>query len=132
MFGEAVGRDDAGQAGLEALHVLIVEEFGGGFLARSVHSPGVSVAPGMIRLRQSIFDAMVETNAIGDVRSEKAPGWSLLVLGWIGEGHAVIGRGLVPLVRKGRDDVSEESSTFDFSVAGVELNASEFRDAVAW
>ena len=110
--------------------VLVVEEFDGCFLDRSVHSLGLAIGPGMVRLCESMFDAMVATNAIEDMRSEKAPGGSFTVLGQIGEGHAVIGQDLVYLVRKGRDDVSEEGGAFHFSGVLVELDVSELRDPI--
>jgi hypothetical protein len=61
----------------------------------------------MIRLRQSMFDAMLEANAIEDMWSEEPSGWSRTVFRQIGEGHAVIGQDLVYLIGKRRDDISE-------------------------
>ena len=86
-----------------------------------VHSLGLAVGPGMIRLRQSMFDAMLETNAIEDMRSKKAPGGSFTVLGQIREGHAIVGEDLVYFIRKSRDDVTEERGSFHFAGVFVEL-----------
>ena len=55
--------------------------------------------------RNAQLDVMLETNAIEDMRSEEASGWSLTVLRQIGEGHAIIGQDLVYRIRKGRDDI---------------------------
>jgi len=53
----------------------------------------------MIRLRQTVLDAMLETDRIEDMWPEEAPGWSLTILRQIGEGHAVVGQDLVCLIR---------------------------------
>ena len=50
VFGEVVGCDEAENVRLETLHVLVEEEFGGRFLDRSVHSLGLAIGPGMVRL----------------------------------------------------------------------------------
>ena len=77
-----------------------------------------------------MFDAMLETDAIEDMWPEEAARRSLTVLGQIGEGHAIIGEDFVYLIRKGRDDISEEGSTFHFPGVLVEFDVSELRDAV--
>ena len=100
------------------------------FLNCPVHPFGLTVGPWMIRLRQPMFDAMLEANAIEDVWPEESPGRSLSVLGQIGEGHAVIGQDLVYLIRKGRDDISEEGGAFHFAGMLVELDVGELRDPV--
>jgi hypothetical protein len=84
----------------------------------------------MIRLRQSVFDAMLRTDAIEDMWPEESSGWSLSVLGQIGEGHAVIGQDVVDLIRKGHDDVSEEGGAFHFPGVLVELEVGKLRDPV--
>ena len=96
----------------------------------SVHPLGLAVGPGMVWLCQSMFDAMLDANAIEDMRPEEAPGWSLTVLGQVGEGHAVIGQDLVYLIRKGRDDISEEGGTVHFPGMLMELDIGELRDPV--
>ena len=100
------------------------------FLDCPVHSPGLAVGPGMIRLRQSMFDAMLKTNAIEDMRSKDASGGSFTVLGQIGEGHAVVGQHRMYFIRKGRDDVFEEGGTFYFAGVLVELDVGELRDPI--
>jgi hypothetical protein len=107
-----------------------VERFDGCVLNGPVHPLGLAVGPGMIRLRQSMFDVMVKANAIEDVWPEEPSGWSLTVLRQIGEGHAIIGQDLVYLIRKRRDDISEEGGAFDFSSVLVELDVGELRDPV--
>jgi hypothetical protein len=130
VFGEVVGGDEAEHVSLEAFQVVVVEGFDGCVFNSAVHSFGLTVGPGMIRPRQSMFDAMLKTNAIEDMWSEEAPGWSLAVLRQIGEGHPVIGQDFVYLIRKGRDDVSEEGGAFHFPGVPVELDVSELRDPV--
>jgi hypothetical protein len=112
---------------LEAFQVIIMERPDGCFLDRSVHPLGLTVGPGMVRPGQPVLDAMLETNAIEDMWSEEPSGWSLTVLRQIGEGHAIIGQDLVYLIRKGRDDVSEEGGTFHFPRVLVELDVGELR-----
>jgi hypothetical protein len=63
--------------------VFLVEGSDGRFLDGSVYLLGLAVGPRTIRFRQSTFDAMLETNAIEDIWSEEAPGWSLAVPGRI-------------------------------------------------
>ena len=130
MFGEVVGGDEAEHVSFEAFEVVVVEGFDGGILHSAVHPLGLTVGPGMIRLRQSMLDAMLKANAIEDMWSEEAPGWSLTVLGQIGEGHSIVGQDLVYLIRKGRDDVSEEGGAFHFPGVLVELDVGELRDPV--
>ena len=87
----------------------------------AVHPLGLAVGPGMIGLRQPVLDAMLEADAIEDVRAEEAPGRSLTVLGQIGEGHAVVGQHGVDLIGKDRDDVPEEGGAFH--LPGVSWNS---------
>jgi hypothetical protein len=48
----------------------------------------------MVRFCQPMLDAALKANAIEDMWSEEAPGWSLTVLGQIGECHAVVSQHL--------------------------------------
>ena len=64
------------------------------------------------------------------MRSEESAGWFLTVPGQIGEGHAVIGQDLVYLIRKGRNDDSEEGGAFHFPGMLVEFDVGELRDPV--
>jgi hypothetical protein len=81
VLGEVVGGDEAEHVSLEAFEVVVVEHPDGCFLHSSVHAFGLTVGPGVIRLRQPMLNAMLETNAIEDMWSEEAPGWSLTILG---------------------------------------------------
>jgi hypothetical protein len=74
-----------------------------------------------------MFDAVLKTNAIEDIRSKEAPGGSFTVLGQTGEGHAIMGQHFMYFVRKGRHDVSEEGCTVHFPGALVELDVGELR-----
>jgi len=80
VFGEVVGGDEAEHVSFEACGVVVVEHPDSGFLYSPVHAFGLTVGPGMIRLRQPMLYAMLETNAIEDMWSEEAPGWSRTVL----------------------------------------------------
>jgi hypothetical protein len=130
VFGEVVRGNEAEHMSLETIQVIVMERSDSCFLDRSVHPLGLAVGPGMVRLCQPVLDAMLETNAIEDMRPEETPGWSLTVLGQIGEGHSIVGQDLVYLIRKGRDDVSEEGGTFHFPGMLVELDVGELRDPV--
>ncbi len=77
--------------------LFVVKDLDGCFFHGSVHPLGLSVGPGMVGLRETVFDAMLKTHAIEDVRPEEASGWPLAVLRQIGEGHPVIGQDLVYL-----------------------------------
>ena len=106
---------------LEAFQVVVVEDLDRGVLDGAVHPLGLAVGPRVIRLGQSVLDAMLDADAIEDVRPEEAAGRALAVLGQIGEGHAVVGQHLVYLVGKDLDHVPEEGRAFH--LAGVSWNS---------
>jgi len=128
VLGEVVGGDEAEDMCFQAVDVLVVEDPDGCFLDGSVHPLGLTIGPGMVRFGQSMFDALLKANAIEDVWPEEAACWSLAVPRQIGEGHAVVGEDLVYLIRKGRDDVTQEGGPFDF--AGVLDDESDRRTTV--
>ena len=130
MFGEVVGSDEAEDMGFQAVDCLVVEDPDSCFLDGSVHPLGLTVGPGVIRLRQSVFDTMLKTYTIEDVRPEEAAGWALAVARQIGECHSVVGEHLVYLIGKCGDDVSEEGGTFHLPGVLVELDVGELRDPI--
>ena len=48
----------------EAFSGLVIEHFGGCVLESLVHALGLAAGPGMIRLGQPVFDAMLFVHAI--------------------------------------------------------------------
>jgi hypothetical protein len=109
----------------EAFQVVVVEGFDSGVLNGVVHSLGLTVGPGVIRLRQSMFDAMFMTNAIKDMWPKEASRGALSVLGQIGERHSVVGEHFVDFVWEGRDDVAETDGALHFPGMLMELYISE-------
>jgi hypothetical protein len=72
-----------------------------------------------------VFDAMLKTDSIEDMRPEESPGGSLTALRRIGERHAIIGEDLMYLIRKRRDDASEEGGVLHFTGVFVKLDVGE-------
>ena len=129
-FGEVIGGDEAEYVGFQAFDVLVVECSDRCFLDGAVHPLGLTIGPGVIRLRQSVLDSVLKTDAVKDVWPEESSGGSLAVLWQIGESHAVVGEDLMYLIGEGCDDVPEEGGTFHFAGVLVELDVGKLRDAV--
>jgi hypothetical protein len=130
VFCEVVGGDEAEDVCFQAVDVLVVEDPDSCFLDGSVHPLGLTIGPRVIRLRQSVLDTVLKTDAIEDVRPEEPAGRSLAIVRQIGEGHSVVGQDLVYLIREGGDDVSEEGGAFRLPGVLVEFDIGELRDPV--
>jgi hypothetical protein len=76
-----------------------------------VHSLGLTIRPGVIRLCQLVLDAVLCADTIKDVGAEISPRGSVPVFWQIGESHAIVGEYRVDLVGKGFDDVPQEVGT---------------------
>jgi hypothetical protein len=85
---------------LQALQVVVVEGLDRGVLDRAVHPFGLAVGPRMVRLGQSVLDAIGVADAVEGVGTEQPGGGPISVLGQVGEGHIVVGQHDVDLVGK--------------------------------
>src|SRR6202171_186962 len=94
--------------GLQAVEVVVVEDFDGGVLDGSVHALGLAVGPGMVGLGQAMLDAVGGAGTVEDMRAEVTPAGALSVFWQVGEGHAVVGQQGVYGVRESGHDISEE------------------------
>lgn len=108
MLGEVVGRDEGENVRLQACQIFVVEDLDGRILDRPIHALGLPIGPGMVGLGQTMLDAVLDANAIEDVRSEELSARSSPVLKQVGECHAVIGQDRMNLVRECGHDVPEE------------------------
>lgn len=86
MFGEVVGRHESKDVCFEAFDVAVVEGFDCCVLDGSVHSFGLAVGPGMIRLGQAMLDAMLNADTIEDVWVKEPPCRAFAVFGQVCEG----------------------------------------------
>lgn len=59
-----IGCDEVCEMLAELVVALVVVASHGSFLGRPVHSPDLTVGPGMIGLGQRVFDAMTPASAI--------------------------------------------------------------------
>jgi hypothetical protein len=80
------------------------------------------IGPGMVGLGQAMLDAVLDTDAIENVRSEKLSAWPSPVLRQIGEGHAVVGQHRGNLVEEGSHDGPEEGCFLLLSRSIVEFD----------
>jgi hypothetical protein len=100
VFGEVVGGDESEHVSLKGCQILVVEGFDGCVPNGSVHPLGLAVGSGMIRLCQSVLDAVLEADAVEDLWHEEPSCRPFTVLRWIGERRAIIGEDLVDLKKK--------------------------------
>ena len=115
---------------LETFEARIVEDLDGRLFDRAVHSLGLSISPGVIRLRQLVLDAVLSAHTIEDVRAEVSSGGSIPVLWEIGEGHAVVSEHGVDFVGEDFNDVRQEGRAIHLAGVLVEFDIGELRDAV--
>ena len=62
----------------------------------------------MVGLGEPVFHLVLYADAVADVRAKEAPPGPVVVLGQIGEGHAIVGQHDVDLVWGDLDHVSME------------------------
>ena len=130
MLGEVVGGDEGQDVGLEAFQVVVVVDLDCGVLDRAVHPFGLAVGPRVIGLGQPVLDAMLDADAIEDVRTEQTCAGPIPVLGQVGEGHAVVREHDVDLVGKDLHRVPQEGSARHLAGLVVELDVGELRNPV--
>ena len=76
----------------------------------SVHAFDLSVSPRVVGFRESVFDSMNMADAVEGMAAE-ACGWSLAVLGQVGELDAVVGEHGVDAVRNRFNERFEEGGS---------------------
>lgn len=96
--GEVVGCDEVVDVRRELAAVVVVVALDGRLFDGSVHALYLAVGPGMVGLGESMFDAMLQADAVEGMPSEPG-GWSFAVLGQIGELDSVIGQHGVDAIR---------------------------------
>lgn len=101
MLSEVVGREEGEDMRLEALDIGVVEQLDGRILDGAVHAFGLGVGPWMVRLGEPVLDAVLDTDPVENVRAKEPAAGAVAVLRQIGEGHSVVGRHRVNLVREG-------------------------------
>ena len=69
-----------------------MKAFDGGFLDRAIHSLNLAAHSGMPHLREAVFDPVLATNAVEDVRE------GVRIQGPVGELNAVVGQHGVDLI----------------------------------
>jgi len=81
VFGEVIGRHESKDVCFQAFDVAVVEGFDRRILDGAVHSFGLAVGPGVIRLGQMMLDAMLVADTVEDVGAKETPGRAFPVLG---------------------------------------------------
>ena len=105
--GEVVGPKEVGQVRFELVVGVVEVSFDRSVLDGSVHPFDLPVGPGMVRLGQSVFDAMSETEPVEGMPTE-ASGRPLPVLRQIGEVDVVISEHGVDAIWNGLNESFEE------------------------
>ena len=102
-----------------------MEGLDSGLFDGPVHALGLSVGPGVVRLRQLVSDAVFIANLAKDVHSQKSVDRLVSVLGQVGKGHAVVSQYGVDLVGKGFDHAAQKVCTVHLAHVIPELDISE-------
>ena len=105
--GEVVGFEEVSQVRFELVVGVVEVSLHRSVLDGSVHALDLPVGPGMVRLGQSVFDAMSETEPVEGMPTE-ASGRPLPVLRQVGEVDAVISEHGVDAIWNGLDESFEE------------------------
>jgi hypothetical protein len=72
--------------------VIVMKAFDGCFLDRAIHPLDLAIRSGMPHLREAVFDPVLATNAVEDVRE------GVRIQGPVGELNAVVGQHGVDLI----------------------------------
>ena len=72
-MGKVVSCDEVIQVCLHLLMVVIVVAANCGVLDGAVHALDLAIGPGVIRLRQAVFDTVARANAVERVTAEPLP-----------------------------------------------------------
>ena len=100
--GEVVGIDEVGEVLAQLCVIVVMDAFDSGFLDGPVHALDLSVGPGMLDLRQAMFDAMRLADPSEDVLEGIPVGAA------VGELDAVVGEHRMQGVRHCLDHVAQE------------------------
>ena len=106
-LGEIVGVQEAGEVSFELVAGLVVVASDRRLLDRAVHAFDLAVSPGMVRLGQAVFDAVLAAAHVEHV-GHVLRGWPAALAGLIAELHAIVGEHGVDLVRDGGDQGFEK------------------------
>ena len=86
---------------------IVVETLDGRLLDRAIHALSLTVGPGMVRLRQTVFDAMSPTRPVKRV-TPKARRGAASVPGKVGKLDTIIGQHRVDFVGNGCNQVIQK------------------------
>lgn len=106
-FGEVVSGDEVAEVGSQLVVAVVVVALNRGLFDGAVHALDLAVGPGMIGFRETVVDAMQQTDPI-EWMAAKAGCWSLSILWKISELDAVVGEHGMNPIRNSRDQRLQE------------------------
>jgi hypothetical protein len=101
-----------------------MKAFDGGFLDRAIHSLNLAIRSGMPHLREAVFDPVLATNAVEDVREDAR------IQGAGGELNAFVGQHGVDPIGRRLQQVAQELRRFHLARPLLHSHKGELRRAV--
>lgn len=123
-FGEVIGHQDTVEMLFQMLMRLVIVFLDWGFFSCSVHALDLAIGPGVIGVREPVFNGMFITDTCKDMCEGR------FVVFPISDLDPVIGQNDMDAIGHGRDQMTEELCGGRFRGAWMQLRIGELRGAV--